>query len=75
MRYTVIALVDGQRIGGQSDATIHDVRDLMTDERGLDQVFMDRLLEDGRAVSVETYKVFEWDEVPVTSVLVAFRNQ
>lgn len=73
--YTVIALADGQRIGGQSDATYQDIIDLVTDERGLDTVFMLRLTRDGFASSCERYKVFPSDERETVSVLVAYRNQ
>ncbi len=73
--YTVICLVDGQKIGGQSDATYQQVIDLVTDERGVDKVFMLRLTRDGHAMQFDRYKVFPPDTEMTTSVLVAYRNQ
>lgn len=73
--YTVIVLADGQRIGGQSDATLKDIKDLMTDENGLDVTFMATLRNTGQAVSVERYKVMPWDTEDTVSVTVAYTNQ
>jgi hypothetical protein len=73
--YTVIALVDGVKIGGQSDATYDQVLDLMHDENGVNVEFMRTLMETGHALSVERYKVLPWDKEDTTSVTVAYRNQ
>lgn len=73
--YTVIALCNGVKIGGQSDATYQQVVDLVTDERGVDKLFMLRLTRDGKAMQFDRYKVLPWDKEMTTSVLVAYRNQ
>jgi hypothetical protein len=73
--YTVICLVDGQKIGGQSDATYKQVIDLVTGEDGLDTVFMLRLNRLGYAMQHDSYKVWPTDERETVSVLVAYRNQ
>lgn len=75
MTFTVIALADGQKIGGQSDATMKDVVDLVHDERGIDHEFLKTLVLKGHATSVERYKVFPSDERETVSVLVVYQNQ
>lgn len=73
--YTVIALADGRRIGGQSNATMKDVVDLVHDERGIDYVFLRSLVLKGHAMSFERYKVFPSDERETVSCLVVYQNQ
>jgi len=74
MRFTVIALVDGQKVGGQSDATMKDVMDLVHDERGIGQEFLKTLVLKGHAMTFDRYKVFPSDEGVTTSVLVVYQN-
>jgi hypothetical protein len=73
--YTAFLVVDGQKVGGQSDATYDQVMDLVHDEDGVNVEFMRTLMETGHAISVERYKVLPWDKHETTSVLVAYRNQ
>ncbi|WNM75045.1 hypothetical protein SEA_DENNEBES_90 [Streptomyces phage Dennebes] len=73
--YTVILLVDGQKVGGQSDATYKQVLDLVHDEHGPDVVFDLRLTRYGYAMKHESYKVFPTDQRETASTLVAYRNQ
>ena len=73
--YTVIVLVDGQKVGGQRDATYEQVYDLMTGENGLDIPFMRDLRFTGQAMTVDRYRVWPTDKDETTSVTVAYVNQ
>lgn len=73
--FTVIVLVDGQKIGEQSDATMKDVVDLVHGERGTDHEFLKALTLKGHAMSMERYRVFPSDERETVSVLVVYQNQ
>lgn len=75
--FTVEAYVDGHKIGGQKDADLKDIRDLISDERGWTtehQGFIDDLLNKGKAVMVDKYKIMDSDPQDTTSVLVAWVN-
>lgn len=75
--FTVEAYVDGHKIGGQKDADLKDIRDLISDERGWTtehQDFIDDLLNKGKAVVVDKYKIMDSDPQETTSVLVAWAN-
>lgn len=75
--FTVEAYVNGHKIGGQKDADLKDIRDLISDERGWTtehQDFIDDLLNKGKAVVVDKYKIMDSDPQETTSVLVAWAN-
>jgi len=75
--FTVEAYVDGHKIGGQKDADLKDIRDLISDERGWTtehQDFIDDLLNKGKAVVVDKYKIMDSDPQETTSMLVAWAN-
>jgi len=75
--FTVEAYVDGHKVGGQKDADLKDIRDLISDERGWTtehQDFIDSLLNSGKAVMVDKYKIMNSDPQETTSVLVAWAN-
>lgn len=75
--YTVIALADGQRIGGQSAATLDDVANLIHDEYGTAASLfrqLHELEETGKLMTVDKYKVFPSDMGETVSVLVVYKN-